>query len=146
MRIDNQDIIRVAQQLRDEENAQLSVGPWSRQRHHFHVPTWLVAIPAAVIIGFVLGIWTQKSNQSDAPLTALVDTVYVKVYTSQSQQDSVCQAVHVEQNASEGVTSVLPKPTPRQTVRRSTASPIAQPAVGSPVADDHIRYDLLVRN
>lgn len=146
MRIDNQDIIRAAQQLRDEENEQLNVKPWNRPRHHFHVPTWLVAIPAAAIIGFMLGIWTQAGSQSDEPLTALVDTVYIKVHEPQPQQDSVSQVVRVEQGASEQSAVVPSKPTPRQTVRRSTVTRMAQPTLGSPVSADHIRYDLLVRN
>lgn len=44
-------------------------------------------IPAAVFIGFILGIWTKSSSQTDAPLTALVDTVYIKVPTPQPQQE-----------------------------------------------------------
>ena len=51
MKIDSQDIIRTAQQLCDEENKQLHVRPWNRSRH-FHVPAWLVALPAAAIVGF----------------------------------------------------------------------------------------------
>ena len=101
MKIDNQDIIRTARQLRDEENAELHVSPWNRHRH-FHVPTWLVAIPAAAIIGFVLGLWTQANSHSDVPLTALVDTVYIKVPSPQPQQDSVAQVflphLHMLQN------------------------------------------------
>ena len=77
MKIDNQDIIRTAQQLRDEENEQLDIRPWNRHRSHFRIPSWLVAIPAAAFIGFILGIWTKSSNQQDTPLTALVDTVYI---------------------------------------------------------------------
>ena len=92
MKIDNQDIIRTARQLRDKENEQLHVSPWNHHRH-FHVPTWLVAIPAAAIIGFVLGLWTQANTNSDTSLTALVDTVYIKVPTPQPQQDSVAQTV-----------------------------------------------------
>ena len=139
MKIDNQDIIRAARQLRDEENAALHVSPWNRHRH-FHVPTWLVAIPAAAIIGFVLGLWTQANTNSDTPLTALVDTVYIKVPTPQPQQDSVAQAIP---------TSSIPtvtKPSPRQTVRTTSTSNPTQKEYGRPVADDHIRYDLLVKN
>jgi len=139
MKIDNQDIIRTARQLRDEENEQLHISPWNHHRH-FHVPTWLVAIPAAAIIGFVLGLWTQANTNSDTPLTALVDTVYIKVPTPQPQQDSVAQAVTVTS------TSTVTKPSPRQTVRTTSASNPTQKEYGRPVADDHIRYDLLVKN
>ena len=132
MKIDNQDIIRTSQQLRDEENSQLNVHPW-RHHRHFHLPTWLVAIPAAAIIGFVLGLWTQSNSQSEAPLTALVDTVYIKVTEPQPEKDSVAQAIR----------AAAPAPAPKQALRVK-AKPI-QP-MGCSVADDHIRYDLLVRN
>ena len=139
MKIDNQDIIRTARQLRDEENEQLHISPWNRHRH-FHVPTWLVAIPAAAIIGFVLGLWTQANTNSDTPLTALVDTVYIKVPAPQPQQDSVVQAIPVT------TTPTVTKPSPRQTVRTTSTSNPTQKEYGRPVADDHIRYDLLVKN
>ena len=139
MKIDNQDIIRTARQLRDEENEQLHVSPWSRHSH-FHVPTWLVTIPAAAIIGFVLGLWTQANTNSDTPLTALVDTVYIKVPTPQPQQDTVAQAMTVTS------TPAVTKPSPKKTVRRASSSYPTQKEYGRPVADDHIRYDLLVRN
>ena len=139
MKIDNQDIIRTARQLRDEENAELHVSPWNHHRH-FHVPTWLVAIPAAAIIGFVLGLWTQANSHSDVPLTALVDTVYIKVPSSQPQQDSVVQVVPA-------TSTHAAKPDPKQkTVRTAASANPTQKEYGRPVADDHIRYDLLVKN
>ena len=139
MKIDNQDIICTARQLRDEENEQLHVSPWNRHRH-FHVPTWLVAIPAAAIIGFVFGLWTQANSHNDIPLTALVDTVYIKVPMPQPQQDSVTHAVPAT------LTPTAAKPTPKQIIRTTSASDSSQKKYGRPVADDHIRYDLLVRN
>ena len=139
MKIDNQDIIRTARQLRDEENAELHVSPWNRHRH-FHVPTWLVAIPAAAIIGFVLGLWTQANSHSDVPLTALVDTVYIKVPSPQPQQDSVAQAMPTP------TATAATKTPPKQTVCTAPSSNPTQKEYGRPVADDHIRYDLLVKN
>ena len=139
MKIDNQDIIRTARQLRDEENAELHVSPWNRHRH-FHVPTWLVAIPAAAIIGFVLGLWTQTNTNGDVPLTALVDTVYIKVPSPQPQQDSVAQAMPTP------TATAATKTSPKQTIRTAPSSNPTQKEYGRPVADDHIRYDLLVKN
>ena len=139
MKIDNQDIIRTARQLRDEENAELHVSPWNRHQH-FHVPTWLVALPAAAIIGFFFGLWTQANIHEETPLTALVDTVYIKVPMPQPQQDSVVQSVPV------ALTSVAAEPGPNQTVHRASSANPSQKKYGRPVADDHIRYDLLVRN
>ena len=139
MKIDNQDIIRTARQLRDEENAELHVSPWNRHRR-FHVPTWLVAIPAAAIIGFVLGLWTQANSHSDVPLTAFVDTVYIKVPTPQPQQDSVAQAMPTP------TATAATKTSPKQTIRTAPSSNPTQKEYGRPVADDHIRYDLLVKN
>ena len=137
MKIDNQDIIRTARQLRDEENAELHVTPW-KHHCHFHVPTWLVALPAAAIIGFVFGLWAQADCNSDTPLTALVDTIYIKVPTP--QQDSVVKAIPAT------LTPTISKPDQRQRVRTTSAFGSSRENYGRPVADDHIRYDLLVRN
>ena len=143
MKIDNQDIIRVARQLRDEENEQLNVrSVFNRAKPRRQLSTWLVTIPAAAIIGFVLGFWCHGFTQltSVAPLTALVDTVYIKVHDSQPSQDSVAQvipAVH---------TPAVSKRTTRRAVRPSSVSTQPQTALGRPVAADHIRYDLLVVN
>ena len=141
MRVDNQDIIRTVRQLRDEENQQLNVHPWNRRRRHFHMPAWLVAIPAAAIVGFLFGIWTQNASQSDSPLTALIDTVYIKVPVPQSSKDSAFQAIPEKQ------APVVTSPTAtKPVVRPSTPNPRPRPAVGRSVANDNIRYDLLVRN
>ena len=135
MKIDNQDIIRTAQQLRDEENEQLDIRPWNRHHSHFRIPSWLVAIPAAVFIGFILGIWTKSSNQQDTPLTALVDTVYIKVPEPQPQPAPVLQPTPVAQ------------PVAQTTIqKRSTRTNQQKRTTGRPVADDQIRYDLLVKN
>jgi hypothetical protein len=136
MKIDSENIIRTAQQLRDEANGQLEIRPWNRHRSHFRIPSWLVAIPAAVFIGFILGIWTKSSSQTDAPLTALVDTVYIKVPTPQPQQEVVTQVPPAEQMPT------VSKSAQKRTIHPSTT----KKATGRPVADDHIRYDLLVNN
>ena len=134
MKITDQDIIQTARQLCNEQNEQLHVGSWSR-RHYFHVPTWLVAIPAAAIIGFVLGIWTKSHTLTDAPLTALTDTIYIKVRDTAVSPDT---AIHVSASKKE--------PTVKQ-VRTTTAYRKNPPVTtGRSVTDDKIRYDLLVKN
>lgn len=134
MNITEQDIIRTARQLRDEENEQLYVRSEFRQTRPWrHFPKWLVAIPAAAIIGFFVGLWAQRP-QNDAPLTALVDTVYIEVPTQQPPQEPKVAD-----------DPIVPAPTPK-IYRASTSQRNRQPSVGRSVADDNIRYDLLVRN
>lgn len=136
MKIDSENIIRTAQQIRDEENIQQTIRPWNRHRSHFRIPSWLVAIPAAVFLGFILGIWTKSSNQQDAPLTAMVDTVYIKVPAPAPvpvlQETPAVQPAVAQQAA-------IQKRSPRKAAAQKKAT-------GCPVAEDHIRYDLLVRN
>ena len=158
MKVTEQDIIRTARQLRDEENEQLNVQPWNSHRSRgfrsrgfrsrgfrsrgFAIPTipaWLVAIPAAAIIGFVFGFWTKSTCQLDAPLTALVDTVYIKVHDPQPRQDTIAQVIPAVQSST-------PRPATRSRGFAIPASSRPQPTLGRPVSDDHIRYDLLVRN
>jgi len=136
MNITDQDIIRTARQLRDEENEQLSVrSEFNRTRPWHRIPTWLVAIPAAAVVGFFVGIWTE-SSQNDTPLTARVDTVYVQMSAPQPQkQDSVRQPIQM-----------TTAPIPRQTVRPSSTRHNVNSSLGRSVADDNIRYDLLVMN
>lgn len=134
MQIDNQDIIRTARQLRDEENQQQHVSPW-RHSKRSRIPAWLITLPAAAFIGFMFGIWTQAYTQDQAPLTALVDTVYIKVHEQHPRQDSVAQAIPA-------ASAPVAKTPARSSARPSRRQPIS----GRPVADDHIRYDLLVKN
>ena len=138
MKIDSENIIRTAQQLRDEENLQQTVRPWNRHRSHFRIPSWLVAIPAAVFLGFILGIWTKSSNQQDAPLTAMVDTVYIKVPAPAPAPVPVLQETPAVQPAV-AQQAAIQKRSPRKAAAQKKAT-------GRPVAEDHIRYDLLVRN
>ena len=133
MKIEDKDIIRTAQQLRDEQNAQFHVRPWNRHSH-FYIPTWLVAIPAAAIIGFVLGIWTNVSSPKEAQLTALVDTVYIKVPEKVNEPDTIVQTVTKQKEAP----TIKPIPSAVRHIRPTT--------VGRSIADDKIRYDLLVKN
>ena len=134
MKIDSENIIRTAQQIRDEENIQQTIRPWNRHRSHLRIPSWLVAIPAAVFLGFILGIWTKSANQQDTPLTAMVDTVYIKVPEPQPQPQSVHQAFPTVQTATQS------------SVQKRNAHKQQKKAIGRPIAEDNIRYDLLIKN
>ena len=136
MNITDQDIIRTARQLRDEENEQLHVRPeFSRTRPWHRIPSWLIAIPAAAIVGFFVGIWTEGS-QNDAPLTARVDTVYVQMPVSQpTEGDTVYQPIQT--------TCVTVS---NNTTHSSSKPHNFHPSHGCSVAEDNIRYDLLVMN
>ena len=84
MKISDQDIIRTARQLRDEENEQLQVPELSINKSSNSKSSnskLKYFLPAAAIIGFVLGYLTPRTDSSEgSPLTALVDTVYIKVH------------------------------------------------------------------
>lgn len=136
MNITDHDIIRIARQLRDEENEQLRVrSEFNHTRPWRYVPKWLIAIPAAAIVGFFVGIWTD-SSQNDVPLTARVDTVYVQMPAPQpTEGDSVCQPIQTAR------VSVSNNTTYSSSTQSSTSS-----SHGRSVAEDNIRYDLLVMN
>ncbi|MBR6121404.1 MAG: hypothetical protein IKQ05_03310 [Prevotella sp.] len=135
MKIEDKDIIRTAHQLREEQNVQLHVRPWNRHRH-FHVPAWLVAVPAAAIIGFVLGIWTNDNRPKETQLTAFVDTVYIKVPEKVKEPNTIVQTDIKQKEA----------PTIKPKQATSSARHIRPTTVGHSIADDKIRYDLLVRD
>ena len=135
MRITEQDIIRTARELCDEANAQQHVRPaFHRSATRWHIPAWIVAVPAAAIIGFVLGLWTKVPTQEATRLTALTDTIYIQV-----PPKSLPHADTMVVATSAAPTTVVK----RQQSRRQQASPARQ---GRSVADDHIRYDLLLKN
>ena len=132
MRIDNQDIVSMTRGLRDEENQQLHVRPWNR-RNRFHLPAWLAAIPAAAVIGFLLGLWVNSRQPAEAPLSAMVDTVYIKVKDTADAMDTAYAVT-----ATPRAHRVVSKKTVRQ---RSVSTP-----QGQSMANDRIRYDLLVKH
>ncbi len=164
MKITDQDIVRVTQELRDEENNQMTVRPWAKgekvkrlkgEKNSSHsstfrpfnlstFPKWLVAVPAAAFIGFVFGIWAQAHTNTGTPLAALVDTVFIEVPAPQQPQQPRPDAVaEVAPNVSRPAQKQdRPRPvSPKASHRRNLAG-----AVGRPACDDNIRYDLLVCN
>lgn len=166
MKITEREIYRTAQQLRDEENEKLQVRPWNPRRR-FNVPMWLLAMPAAMLIGFLLGLWTNSSMQVQEPLTALVDTVYVKVPVAQPVPDTVYVEVPAAKPAPDTVYVKVPvKQLPpaiaqhkspaktkapsavtsssRHKVAEATVQPPEPVIMGPSIAEDNIQYDLLI--
>ena len=90
MRVNDQEIARMARQLTDEENALLHVRPWSRKRH-LHIPAWVAAVPAAAVVGFLFGFWMKGNTPADHPLTAVVDTVYITEKDTSTHAGGFCQ-------------------------------------------------------
>ena len=144
MRVNDQEIARMARQLTDEENALLHVRPWSRKRH-LHIPAWVAAVPAAAVVGFLFGFWMKGNTPADHPLTAVVDTVYIteKDTSTHATDVQVASANNVVASAAEKKPSV-PDARPRHVDHRPQQENTI--TVGQPMAEDRIRYDLLVRN
>lgn len=122
----NDDIIAIANRIREEENSQLQVRPWkSRNRI-----AWYVAVPAACLVSFFLGYLQRPSNMepSSQDIASLGnhDTVYVQVH------DTIYQISDMHK-------PVQPRPI--------TASNPSEPRkIGVSVLEDHIHYDLLASN
>ena len=132
MKINNEDIARMARSLRDESDEQLNIAPWSQKRHT-RFPAWIVTIPAAIMIGFFFGVWTDSHLKSTAPMTALVDTVYIRVNDTPTTLDTA-QAIPMPQ-----LQPTATQPKGNKTLIHKT--PAVQP---QPMVSDKIRYDLLV--
>ena len=78
MKLDNQQIIDSARRQRDLDTSSMNVQPWMRHRKSIQVPTWLAALPAAAIVGFLFGLFVHKSFSGDtSKLMAAADTVFV---------------------------------------------------------------------
>ena len=130
MKINNDEIARMAQRLSNESNEQQNVAPW-RSPNHRHFPGWIVTIPAAMMIGFFFGVWTNSHLQSDAPMMAMTDTVYIRVTDTATTLDTA-QAIQMPQAT----------PTAAPTKKNRNVAPTHHTA--QPMASDKIRYDLLV--
>ena len=144
MRVNDQEIARMARQLTDEENSQLRVRPWNR-KHNQRIPAWVAAVPAAAVVGFLFGFWMKGNTPADHPLTAVVDTVYIteKDTSTHATDVQVASASNVVASAAEKKPSV-PDARPRHVGSRPQQEHTV--TVGLPMAEDRIRYDLLVRN
>ena len=128
MKITDQEIIASARRLRQADDSQLSVRPW--QRHRLHIPQWLVAIPAAALVGFILG-FAVRQPSTDPAQTALAKADTVFVHEVVTQHDTVSIPAVAASSA--------------QPRRKQSRPAVAHPQhTGLSVADDHINYSLLV--
>ena len=132
--LSNDDLIAAARQLRQEENDRLHIRPWKRQSHW----GWYVAIPAACLVGFAMGVFLQPS--AEEPAQALAKTVVVTdtVLVREVVHDTVYQVKPVSQP----VTSL--QLTQKQIASRNGEG--KKENVGVSVLYDGIRYDLLASN
>ena len=134
--LSNDDIIAAARQLRQEQNDRMHIRPWKRQSRW----GWYVAIPAACLVGFALGLYLRPSAETPAPAMAKTIVVTDTVLLHEVVHDTVYQTKPVSQPLS-----------PYQLAKRSTPSqktekqPETEP-VGVSMLDDGIRYDLLASN
>ena len=134
MKVTEQDIARTACELRDEKNSRLHVSPWNSHRR-YGAPAWMTAVSAAAVIGFLLGIWTNAQIRKEEPLTALVDTIYIKVHDT-PQHTALPQMVSTIQSM----------PVADEIVAKKETSKKKSTATGLSVMNDNIRYDLLTMN
>lgn len=134
--LSNDDIIAAARQLRQEQNDRMHIRPWKRQSRW----GWYVAIPAACLAGFALGLYLRPSAETPASELAKTIVVTDTVTVHEVVHDTVYQVKPVSQPI-----------TPHQLAKRSTPSqktekqPETEP-VGVSMLDDGIRYDLLASN
>lgn len=137
MKLDNQQIIDAARRQRDLDTSSMNVQPWTRHRKSFQVPTWLVALPAAAIVGFLFGLFVHKSLSDDtSKLMTAADTVYVtrQVMVPQTP-DTVIRYVE------RPIITKANKTTHSNTASLSDAAP---PIAGHSIDQDNIDYSMLV--
>ena len=136
MKITDQDIARAARSLRDEENSHLQVPQWQNRKPAGSKLRY--ALPAAAVIGFVLGYLTPRSaTLEESTLTAIADTIYIKVH--ELKEDTLPRPEELTAPRTE-----TPVKKARGAARHSRKR--QSPATGVPMAADKIRYELLVQN
>ncbi|MBQ9646032.1 MAG: hypothetical protein IJV24_06730 [Prevotella sp.] len=144
MKIDNQTIIDAARRQREQDETTIGVPRWrTARRHPFAVPAWLVALPAAAIVGFLFGLFVRQPLSTDQPLTALVDTIYVtrEIPANVAEAPSRLTQRGEEQDSPKVEKSIKPA---------RKASPVRgdhveeAPPTGRNVSEDGINYSMLV--
>ena len=114
--LSNEDIITIARDIREEDNAQLHVRPWKSSRNS---TAWYIAIPAAAC------------DPQGLTAHTTTDTVYVHEVV----HDTIYQTTDVHR-------PVRPRPITASTQSPSKEPR----KIGVSVLEDNIRYDLLASN
>jgi hypothetical protein len=138
MKLYNQQIIDAARRQRDLDTSSMKVKPWTTRRLHFQIPVWLVALPAAAIVGFFFGLFVHNPFFDETgQFMATVDTVYVT------------REVMVPQTP-DTVVRYMERPKVTRTVKTVkpavvTASVASAPITGRSIDQDDIDYTMLVK-
>lgn len=127
----------MARRMRDEENGSLHVRRWRRNRKS--MPQWLVALPAAAVIGFLAGFFTgSKSEPEDMRmLSQRIDTLYI---TQQAEKPESTDSGTLKNT---GLAIETKSNSPGTSARRDSSSK-SKYVTGLPASKDGIRYDMLV--
>ncbi|MBQ7422845.1 MAG: hypothetical protein IJV27_12005 [Prevotella sp.] len=117
MKITEREIIESARRLREQENQSMPVRPWNRR--HFRVPDWLVALPAAVLVGFIAGVAVSKNLSDDEPTAALMatktDTVYIQQPSASGAiSDSLQPRIAADDDSASPESAALPTASARK--------------------------------
>ena len=131
--LSHEDIITIARDIREEDNAQLHVRPWKSSRNS---TAWYIAIPAAAcLVGIILGYCLHPALNENDPQGLTAHTTTDTVYVHEVVHDTIYQTTDVHR-------PVRPRP-----ITASTQSPSKEPRkIGVSVLEDNIRYDLLASN
>ena len=130
--LSDDDIIAAARHLRDEENRRMNVRPWQPRYH----AGWYVGVPAACLVGFLLGFYLRPSvevapvEQPVAHTEVRVDTVIVH----QVVHDTFYQTTDPHRPV---------RPRPVMAAAKPAATPLKSEKIGVSMLEDGIRYDLL---
>lgn len=132
MKIDENDIRRAAHDIRDKQNMEMNVRPWHKT--HLHIPHWLIAVPAAAVVGFMIGFSLNKELPSAEPSAiAKIDTIYIKEKAQIDNDSMIRQEEPITEKKK--TATVYRKKTYDQTEERDS---------GQPICSDNIQYDLIV--
>ncbi len=138
MKITENDIISKVKELRDMENKSMKPQRWNSATPQF-MKYWLLSLPAATFIGFLLGVYTKANVTDVGTMLARADTVYVE-----KTKNSTVKENETEENQ---VSILTPADDNEGRSKKQQKSKYSanQLLSGKPMTEDHIRYDLLIK-